>query len=203
MTRDMERRRWGCAQLGRHCLFVALAVVLMLTVPGAWRVTAAPSVQANPPQATTPGETDAVGTVTVSLYPTTKTVPRNSTFDLVVYIAAGNYNVTSADVHLLFNPNYLRVTARATVATPFRAIRNVYSNTAGTIDFGAMIPNSFEKGTIVLCTLHFRAIRLTTPGNPTLIRAGSGRQAPLVVNPWGQAHVASWPTNGKVTIVAP
>ncbi|MBL8134028.1 MAG: hypothetical protein JNL42_19355 [Anaerolineae bacterium] len=102
-----------------------------------------------------------------------------------VTLAAGNSTVgqgsvisllDGAEVHLTFDPTKLQVDEALAGLTPGTTLptvlKNVYDNSAGTIDFAAGTLNAAAQGQFTLVTIRFRALASTGSG-VTLVQASS------------------------------
>ena len=149
-------------------------------------------------EATGRPEGGLTGVVSVSPGRLVTSVGVGAYFGLHINVYAGGNQVNATDVHLAFDPDYLRMTSAPTIGALPAVAGSKYDNVAGTLDFGAYKPDGYATGTFKLCTLHFQALQATS-GAGTLI---TSRGLPLVVAPLGVPHSASW-SDGKVIISAP
>jgi len=144
-----------------------------------------------------PAQLPASGTVTVRLDPATKHTFVGVDFDVAVIIDAGANPVMSADIHLSFDPTYLRARGPSTPGTALPVpAANTYDNTLGRVDYGAYKPATAVTGSFVLCTVHLHARVATGSGSTPLLH----RLSPLVVAPEGVAHTVV--ANGAVVYIA-
>ncbi len=118
----------------------------------------------------------AMGSVQISVEPTSSSVLMEQAFAVNIQIATGSQPVDGAEVHLDFDPTYLQVvdgsgnpaSAIESGGTFDVLIQNVVNNDEGRIDFAAGTFDVPPNGTFVLATIHFRALQITDAGSTPL-----------------------------------
>lgn len=176
----MGRRGGGRLETRVAARLAVVAVLLALVVP------MVPAAQ---------GGVATLGTVNLSIYPTTKTVTVNEVFSLDIRVSAGSQQVDGVDAFLAFNPAYLSVDHIVPGTTLPTILANTYDNTAGTITYsaGKVLGGTSPSGTFTLATIYFKA--KTVPVNNTPITFQPGTDVGF-----GGVSVLGTLTNGAVTI---
>jgi len=133
-----------------------------------------PPLSGSAQQAETAGT--AMGSVQISVEPTSSSVLVEQAFTVSLQIAADSQPVDGAEVHLDFDPTYLQVVdssgnpaSSIEIGSTFDVfIQNVVNNDEGKIDFAAGTFDVPPNGTFVLATIHFRALQITDAGSTPL-----------------------------------
>jgi len=146
----------------------------------------------------------ADATVNIAISPTIKMVNPNDIFTVDIAVEAGAQPVDSAEAHINFDRNYLRVVDAsgnetnsiiAGSALPI-TLTNSADNAAGTIDYAAGTFSEAPTGTFVLATIRFKAI---APVNDSLLAfvTTPPRQTDAA---FGGVSVLSGTVNGHITV---
>jgi hypothetical protein len=156
----------------------------------------------HPPQ----GPQGAAATVVIQLDPANATVTKDQVFAVDIQIVAGSQPVDGAEVHLDFDPLYLRVVDGAgNPASEIEGgttldviIANGVDNGSGQIDFAAGTFGTPPSGTFVLATLRFKALWGTGGVSTPLAFVARGGSPTSVT--YAGASVLAGATDGTVTI---
>ncbi|MBM4429009.1 MAG: DNRLRE domain-containing protein, partial [Chloroflexi bacterium] len=145
-------------------------------------------------------------TVYVDLAPSSSTVQQNDLFAVDVRVLAGSQPVDGVEIHLDFDPLYLRVVDEAgnpvseieSRGVLTASIQNAVDNNLGRVDFAEGIFTAEPSGTFVLATVRFKALWGTGEASTPLafvMRGGS----PTDVT-YNGASVLAGTLDGSVTI---
>jgi len=79
-------------------------------------------------------------------------------FPVEIWVDAGHHAVNALDLHLGFDPDYLRVVALNDPGQLDHVVGSRYDNAAGTIDYGAFAAGDRAFGAFKLCTITMQAV---------------------------------------------
>ena len=176
--------------------FLALALALAIALWPAQAKSAEPAVSFKPPvrhdynlggvtgSLRSGSRLQTAQTVYIDLQPSSPSVQQNDLFAVDMRILAGSQPVDGVEVHLDFDPLYLRVVDAAgnsvsqieSSGVLTASIQNTVNNDQGHIDFAEGIFSAEPSGTFVLAAVRFKALWGTGEGSTPLTfvtRAGN------------------------------
>ena len=181
--------------VGRHLFAIICGILVISALSGP--LVLGDSVNSRP--MATEADVTALGTVNISLSPSSATgyLGQNTRVDVI--ISAGSQQVDGASARIDYNGAVLDNTSIIPGSTLNTVLANSKGGTSGVLFYSAgKLTGTKPSGTFTLCTLYFRGVSLAS-NSPVTFRVG-----PYDTNvTYGGASVFGTAINGSVTVLVP